>query len=204
MKTKITLKAILLAAVLALVSVVPAQAGFRFGPRVGLEVNKLHFNEDLFTSDNRAGFTGGLQFEVSGLFGFGVDASVMYVRRSAEFLSQNEDVTAKNRDYIDIPINVKYKFSLPLVSKVLAPYVFTGPDFAFLTSGTGINEAWKSKKVDVAWNFGLGVELVSHLQVSASYGIGISKAAEMIGATGGKQDIDGKNRYWTVTAAWLF
>ncbi len=204
MKTKITLKAILLAAVLALVSVVPAQAGFRFGPRVGLEVNKLHFNEDLFTSDNRAGFTGGLQFEVSGLFGFGVDASVMYVRRSAEFMSQNEDVTAKNRDYIDIPINVKYKFSLPLVSKVLAPYVFTGPDFAFLTSGTGINEAWKSKKVDVAWNFGLGVELVSHLQVSASYGIGISKAAEMIGVTGGKQDIDGKNRYWTVTAAWLF
>lgn len=204
MKTKITLKAILLAAVLAMVSVVPAQAGFRFGPRVGLEVNKLHFNEDLFTSDNRAGFTGGLQFEVSGLFGFGVDASVMYVRRSAEFMSQNEDVTAKNRDYIDIPINVKYKFSLPLVSKVLAPYVFTGPDFAFLTSGTGINEAWKSKKVDVAWNFGLGVELVSHLQVSASYGIGISKAAEMIGVTGGKQDIDGKNRYWTVTAAWLF
>ena len=204
MKTKITLKAILLAAVLALVSVVPAQAGFRFGPRVGLEVNKLHFNEDLFTSDNRAGFTGGLQFEVSGLFGFGVDASVMYVRRSAEFMSQNEDVTAKNRDYIDIPINVKYKFSLPLVSKVLAPYVFTGPDFAFLTSGTGINEAWKSKKVDVAWNFGLGVELVSHLQVSASYGIGISKAAEMIGVIGGKQDIDGKNRYWTVTAAWLF
>ena len=204
MKTKITLKAILLAAVLALVSVVPAQAGFRFGPRVGLEVNKLHFNEDLFTSDNRAGFTGGLQFEVSGLFGFGVDASVMYVRRSAEFMSQNEDVTAKNRDYIDIPINVKYKFSLPLVTKVLAPYVFTGPDFAFLTSGTGINEAWKSKKVDVAWNFGLGVELVSHLQVSASYGIGISKAAEMIGVTGGKQDIDGKNRYWTVTAAWLF
>lgn len=204
MKTKITLKAILLAAVLALVSVVPAQAGFRFGPRVGLEVNKLHFNEDLFTSDNRAGFTGGLQFEVSGLFGFGVDASVMYVRRSAEFMSQNEDVTAKNRDYIDIPINIKYKFSLPLVSKVLAPYVFTGPDFAFLTSGTGINEAWKSKKVDVAWNFGLGVELVSHLQVSASYGIGISKAAEMIGVTGGKQDIDGKNRYWTVTAAWLF
>ncbi len=128
----------------------------------------------------------------------------MYVRRSAEFMSQNEDVTAKNRDYIDIPINVKYKFSLPLVSKVLAPYVFTGPDFAFLTSGTGINEAWKSKKVDVAWNFGLGVELVSHLQVSASYGIGISKAAEMIGVTGGKQDIDGKNRYWTVTAAWLF
>lgn len=204
MKTLSKIKALVLAVLMVTAVAVPVQARFRIGPRVGIEVNKLSFNRDLFKGENRAGFTGGLQLEFSTPLGFGVDASLMYVRRSAEFMNDNDDVTVRNRDYFDIPINLRYNLSLPLVSSIISPYIFTGPDFAFLTSGTGINEAWKSKKVDVAWNFGIGVELVRHLQVSASYGIGISKAAEFIGVTEGKQDIDGKNRYWTVTAAWMF
>jgi hypothetical protein len=83
--------------------------------------------------------------------------------------------------------------------------VFTGPDFAFLTSKTAINEAWKNKSVNVSWNVGLGVQLFSHLQVGASYGFGITKAAEKIANVGDSNvQIEGKNNYWTVTAAWLF
>ena len=55
----------------------------------------------------------------------------------------------------------------------------------------------------MAWNFGFGVQLLGHLQVGASYGIGMTKAFEKIGAVEGV-DIQGKNRYWTVTAAYLF
>ena len=189
-----------------------SNAQFSIGPRVGIAVNKLRFNEGLFDSDNQAGFTGGLEAEfMIPAVNLGVDLSVLYVRRNSQFMAQYETtdantqevVKAKN-DYIDIPLYLKWKIGLPLVGKIVTPYVFTGPDFAFLTSKTAINEAWNNKKVDVAWNFGLGVQLFSHLQVGASYGIGMSKAAEKVGVTGGQQEIQGKNRYWTVTAAWLF
>ena len=105
------------------------------------------------------------------------------------------------RDYQ--PINLKYKIGLPVIGKIITPYVFTGPSFAFLTSRKAINEAWKNKSTSVAWNFGFGVQLLGHLQVGASYGIGMTKAFEKIGAVEGV-DIQGKNRYWTVTAAYLF
>ena len=204
MRKLFTVRALVLDFVLTAVTSFSTQAGVRIGPRVGVEVNKLHFNEKIFEGENRAGFTAGLQLDIMAPLGIGADLSVMYVRRSADFMRDNGYEVDTNRDYIHIPINFKYRLGLPLIDKIIAPYLFTGPDFAFLTSGTGINEAWKSKKFNVSWNVGLGVELIKHLQISATYGIGISKAAEMIGVTGGTQDIDGKNRYWTVTAAWLF
>lgn len=200
---------LLIAALLVSVAL-PASAQFKIGPRIGLEVNSMHFNSKLFEGDNRAGFTGGLEAEFTiPAVGFGLDASVMYVRRSAKFMEQfqdgSKDVENVARDYISIPVNLKWKFGIPVISSILKPFVFTGPEFAFLTSKRAISDALRSKKSDVSWNFGLGLEFVNHLQVSASYGIGISKATEWIGVTeGGASRIDGKNRYWTVTAAWLF
>lgn len=198
---------ILAVVMLMLATAFTANAQFKFGPRIGLEVNQLHFNSDLFDGDNRAGFTGGLQAEfMIPAIGFGFDASVMYVRRDAKFINEiqtENDYVSVSRDYISIPVNLKYKLSIPVVSNIMKPYVFTGPEFAFLTSRKAINEAWSSKKVDTSWNVGLGLEFINHLQVSASYGFGISKAAEHVGITE-STTIEGKNKYWTVTAAWLF
>ena len=81
--------------------------------------------------------------------------------------------------------------------------VFTGPSFAFLCSKKAITDAYKNKSVDIAWNFGLGVQLFSHLQIGASYGLGMTNVVEKVSSYQGTE-IDGKNNYWTVTAAWLF
>lgn len=63
-----------------------ASAQLRFGLKAGATFNNMKFNEDLFSSDNTTGFTGGamLEFTVP-VVGIGVDASVMYVRRSVQF-----------------------------------------------------------------------------------------------------------------------
>jgi hypothetical protein len=128
----------------------------------------------------------------------------MYVRRSSSFMEENNISTAQ-RDYISVPIDLKWKISIPAIGELLTPYVFTGPEFSFLTSKTAINEAWKNKKMNVSWNIGAGVQLFNHLQIGASYGLGVSKAAEKIGVTvNSEETIEGKNNYWTVTAAWLF
>ena len=208
-------KTLLVLIVLVAASAIPAAAQFRWGPRVGVEVNKMSLNTDVFNNDNRAGFTGGLQAEFTvPIVNIGFDLSVMYCHRisqsdpisntgSADTDAALESGRLRNRDYIEIPLNFKYKLGLPVIGKVFTPYVFTGPSVAFLTSKKAITEAYKNKSVDVAWNFGLGVQLVSHLQVSASYGLGLTKSIETISSFQG-QKIEGKNKYWTITAAWLF
>lgn len=200
------LKRFILALVMIVAVGATASAKFSIGPRVGIAVNDLKFNNELWSGENRTGFTGGLMMEFTvPVINLGFDASVMYVRRDARFIDEqaaNGEVNM-TKDWIEIPINFKYKIGLPVIGKIVSPYVFTGPSFAFLTSSRAINEAWKSNKFDVSWNVGAGLEFFTHLQIGASYGFGMTKLAkQVVGANGG--NVNGKNRYWTVTAAWLF
>ena len=145
------LKRVLLALVMVVMTASVASAQFRIGPRLGVEVNSLKFNEDVFNSDNRAGFTGGLMAEFNiPVVNLAFDASVMYVRRVKDINFKNEDGVKSNSDYIEIPINFKWKIGLPVVGKIVTPYVFTGPSFAFLTSKRAISEAFSNKKTDIA------------------------------------------------------
>lgn len=210
------LKTILAVGAIVLAAAVPASAQFRIGPRLGTEVNSMRLNKSVFDNDNRAGFTGGVQMEFNvPVVNVGFDLSVMYVHRVSQSTIGNTTGDAadnaalsssrlKNRDYIEIPLNFKYKIGLPLIGKVFTPYLFTGPSFAFLTSKTAITDVYKNKKFDLAWNFGVGVQLISHLQIGASYGLGMTKTVETLSGYTGAQPIEGKNNYWTITAAWLF
>lgn len=210
----------LLTFVLAATVSLSAAAGdiFRFGPRIGTEVSSMKLNSDVFNADNRAGFTGGLMMEVNvPLINLGFDLSVMYVHRvnanslksgisdtNPDQLEMLGNDNYRKRDYIEIPLNVKYKFGLPVVGKIVSPYIFTGPSFAFLASKKAINAAYENKSFDVSWNVGAGVQLFNHLQVGASYGFGITKTVSKISNLSQGATIDGKNNYWTITAAWLF
>lgn len=181
-------KRIFVMAVMAVALALPASAQFRWGPRVGIAVNEMHFNKDVFKTSNQTGFTGGLmaEFQVP-IIGLCFDGSVMYARRNVKI---SEGVA--NRDFIDIPINLKYKFNFPVISRIVVPYLTTGPNFSFL-----LNSEDGYKKSTMAWSFGLGAQLISHLQIGASYNFGITKAVDA-------DDVYGKDRFWTVSAAWLF
>jgi len=185
-------------------SSIPASAQFKFGPKVGLTINDMHFNKDVFDSDNQTGWTAGVMAEFTvPVIGLGFDLSAMYVRRNAKFLYENE-IAKDNRDYIEIPLNLKYKFSLPVVSKILVPYIGLGPSVSFLTSRRNIEGALKNKSVDWAMNFGFGVQLLSHLDINARYGLGLTKAVQAIDDEFESAGIEGKNRYWTISVAYLF
>lgn len=180
----------------------PAMAQFRFGVKAGVAINDLKFNKDVFESSNQTGFTGGVVTEFTvPVIGIGVDASLLYARRSADVpVGGNHNITeSENRDYIDIPINLKWKIGIPAVSKIVSPFITTGPDFSFLVSKKNINEAWKNKTFDTAWTVGAGVELLSKVQVGATYGFGLSKSA-----SGDNAQYSAKNRCWTITAALFF
>lgn len=189
------------AVLLAAAAVVPAQAQFRLGLKAGVAVNTLKFNKDVVSSDNRTGFTGGLMADFTvPVIGLGFDASVLYAARSVDFTnSETGDVITKTRSYIDIPVNLKYKIGLPGIGRIITPFLTTGPDFSFLLSKENMDDAFSNKKFDFAWNVGAGVQLVNRVQIAASYGFGLTKTA-----SGDKSLYSGKNRCWTITAAYLF
>lgn len=211
------LQALLLTIALVAVAALPCAAQFRIGPRLGVDVNSMRLNKSVFDNDNRAGFTGGVEAEFNiPVVNLAIDLSVMYVHRVSnstvdadantnadnEYLVQSSRF--KNRDYIELPLALKYKIGLPLVGKVLSPYVFTGPTFAFLASKKAITDAYENKSFDCAWNFGVGLQFFTHLQVSASYAVGMTKTVKYVAKDINAAPIDGKNNYWTITAAWLF
>ncbi|MCM1520300.1 MAG: porin family protein [Lachnoclostridium sp.] len=197
-----SLKILLAVLVLTLGTTISANAQFRFGVRAGVTVSSMHFDKSTFDSDNQTGFTGGLtaQFTVP-VIGIGADLSAMYVRRNASFMREN-NITNDKRDYIEIPLNLRWNIGIPVVSKFLHPYITTGPSVAFLTSNRK-QEGYTNKATDWAWNFGFGLQFINKIQIGASYGLGLTKAVNHF-TDGQAANIDGKNRYWTITAAYLF
>lgn len=209
-------KRIALIALTVLVCTGSAQAKFlNFGIKAGMNVNKFHFNKEMALQDseshNSTGWEAGLMLEGTvPIIGIGFDVSLMYARMnnsSQGYYFDNGSPVIFNgenagKNFIMLPVNLKYKLQLPVISKIFVPFIFTGPDFAFKLDKNIIN-AVKTKTCQVAWNVGLGIQLLSHLQVAASYGFGLTNLADKYKLSDA-QDLNVKNNYWTITAAWLF
>lgn len=207
----------ILVALTVMIAAIPASAQFRWGVKAGIVANKFSFSEKTFDSSNRVGFTGGVMAEFKlPVIGIGFDASLMYVHRTisvaepmgAELtLDSTKKADNKGRytgDYLTLPIHVKYNLGLPVVGNFFSPYVFTGPSFSYLVSKDRTKFGINSRKGDIAWDFGLGFEIVKHLQISAAYELGCSRAAGLVysGANGYKRNV--RNNGWMVTAGYVF
>lgn len=200
--------------VIATMGIGAANAEFRFGIKAGLNVNNLHLNDpkQIFDKDNGTGWTAGVmtEFQVP-LIGLCFDLSLMYTRMNTDFdeiypSQPGNDLLANQlnlgKNFIEIPLDIKYKISLPVVGNIISPYIFTGPAFAFKLDKNTF-QYFKSKTCQVAWNVGLGLQLVKHLQIGASYGFGLNNVANFTGLVNAEQ-VKVKNNYWTITAAYLF
>ncbi|MEG1545185.1 MAG: porin family protein, partial [Tannerellaceae bacterium] len=180
---------------------VPAKAQIKFGIKGGVNISSVHFSKEVFNADNVTGFQVGPMLEVMvPIAGLGVDAAVLYSQKGLGVGSE----TVKT-DYIDVPVNLKWKFGLP----ILKVYVAAGPYVGFRVGGSKfwdlpkqIGGQLETKSFSAGLNFGAGVEVVKHLQVGINYGLGLTDnyslnlVKEII--TGGK------NRGFSVTAAILF
>ena len=186
---------------LLMLSVLPAAAQVRLGVRGGITLNELRFDRDVIDSDNRVGYCGGLLIDLNiPVVGLGVEASVMYTHRDNRLSDGN---VVFKRNYIDTPVMARYRLDIPKVKHVFAPMVFTGPTFAVMFSDDAPKE-YKSRKTYVSWDVGAGADLFNHLRITASYGLGISRAMSYIDKEYNGDKVYGKDRHWTLSAAWLF
>ena len=182
---------------------VPAKSQLKFGVKGGLNISSVHLNSDILKADNVTGFQIGPMIETTiPLIGVGLDAAILYSQKGMDVKSETGTSTNVKTDYIDVPVNLKWKFGLPIIKGYLA----AGPCIGFRVGG---DKFWeipgsvvgqvKAKNFSAGLNFGAGVELISHLQVGINYGLGLTDnySAE-------KYDLNAKNRGWSVTAAILF
>lgn len=95
-------------------------------------------------------------------------------------------------DYIDVPVNLKWKFGLPIIKGYLAagPYVGfrVGGDKLWDIPGS-VGDQLKAKSFNAGLNLGAGVELIKHLQVGFNYALGLTDDY-----SASKLELNGKNR----------
>ena len=182
---------------------VPAKSQLKFGVKGGLNISSVHLNSDILKADNVTGFQIGPMIETTiPLMGVGLDAAILYSQKGMDVKSETGTSTNVKTDYIDVPVNLKWKFGLPIIKGYLAagPYIGfrVGGDKFWEIPGSVVGQV-KAKNFSAGLNFGAGVELISHLQVGINYGLGLTDnySAE-------KYDLNAKNRGWSVTAAILF
>lgn len=191
------IKISLIAFVAALVLAVPAQAQFQWGLQAGIVANDLKFSNKLFDASNRVGFTGGVTAQFDFIFGLAVQGSLNYVHRVTQVQAQGSNTTGTFKaDYLTLPIHLKYNFSIPAVSGLFRPFLFTGPSFSYLVSKRkGLS--YGVSKGDIEWDLGLGFDVIKHIQISAGYGFGLYKIMDF---GGGKV----RTNTWTITLGYLF
>ena len=192
-------KFIVLVLLMALAAM-PMNAKIKFGVKGGLNISSVHFNKDIIDSDNVTGFQIGPMVETTlPLVGLGVDAAVLYSQKGWKLKASDDISTDLKSNYLDIPVNLKWKFGLPAVKGYLA----AGPYIGFRLGGDDILDDLlgqvKEKTFAAGLNFGAGVELISLLQVGVNYGLGLTDNYSI-----SKYDVSSKNRGWSITAAIIF
>ena len=189
----------------AVCAVMPATAQFRFGIKGGVNIVNATFNKDVYKLDNITGFHFGPVVEgMFGAGGIGADFGLLYSRKGFN----TEPNTVKN-DFIDVPVNVKFKFGIPLVN----PFVAAGPFVSFRVAGgeqwdlkgnaSGIVNQIKTQSFGAGLNFTAGAEILSRMQIGLTYGWGLTDNYKTFNAN----DLDsykGKLHTWQVSAAFFF
>lgn len=192
---------VVLIAVLGVIAI-PANAQLRFGIKGGANISKVSINKDVLNSDNVTGFNIGPMMEFGlPLVGVGMDAAILYSQKGVETLGES-----MKTNYLDVPVNFKWKVGVPLVKF----YAAAGPYVSFRLGGDKfweiphhVGEQLKAKNFGAGLNFGAGVELLSHLQVGFTYGLGLTNDYEALTLKDAFK-ADGKSRGWSINAAILF
>lgn len=182
-------------------NILPADAQIRFGVKGGVNINSVHLNNKLLKAENTTGFNIGPMMEFMIPFaGLGLDAAILYSQKGMGLKDDKGLKKDIKNDYIDVPVNLKWKFGLP----ILKVYLAGGPYVNFRVGGKKIwdlpgstVEDIKSKNFGAGLNLGAGVEVIKHLQVGFNYSLGLTEEYS-------SGDYNAKSRGWMFNAAILF
>ena len=184
------------------------KAQFRLGIKGGANIATVKYNKAVFNSDNITGFHVGPIIEFMPKLGIGADAAILYSQKGFRYAPKgfpDYDKDLKS-SYLEIPVNVKMKIGLPVVS----PYIAAGPYINFLLSDDekrvsviakeifGSEGLLQSKTFGAGLNFTAGLEILKRLQVGLTYNLGLTNNYSTFTIDDIKYS--GKERNWLISA----
>jgi len=195
----------MLAAAVMLVAVTTAQAQCRFGVKGGVNIASVSFDRHVLDAENITGFHVGPMLEWNiPLLGLGIDGAVLYSQRG--FGVRGESLRS---DYIDVPVNAKFKFGLPLIS----PFLAAGPYASFRVSSdkswdiSGITDQVirqvEAQSFAAGLNFTAGAEVMEAVQVGLTYSLGLTDNYKAFDRRN-VNSYSGKPHTWMVSATVFF
>lgn len=197
----------LLAAVMITSIASSVNAQFRYGINAGVSIAKPDLSGTVGTGaviESGAGFRGGLTLEYQvPTLGLAFDASVDYLRYNLRLANERgaSDYTDIGRNFIEVPLNIKYKFWLGNFHNLVAPMVMTGPSFMFNLDKQPENAPLTQKRFQPGWNVGLGFDIINFIQLNAGYRFAFGNAIKHSDLMGSAKL---RNKGWYVSATLLF
>lgn len=166
---------------------------FHWGITAGGNISKVSgsgsgFMDTGWKYDSSGGYFVGFSARLSiPIVNFGLDASFTYSQEMADIASNGANIMDKLR-YFSIPVHLRYDFELPVLSGLVIPYAFVGPECNLSLNDFDVNEFFRkdpgSSRLlnevdfdyltkDQVWklDLGFGVILFSHFQVSYFYAV---------------------------------
>lgn len=188
-----------------------ASAQIKFGLKGGVNVTDMSLNSSVFDASNRTGFFVGPTIKVQlPLVGLGIDASALYDQREAKIKVGNTTTKETLRSQaINVPINLRYGWGLSSMANI---FLFAGPQFGFNVGDKDqkIDEksTWSVKNSNFSLNFGAGVTLLSHLQLTANYNVVCGKTSDATITEGIEQltnkEVRSRANAWQIALAYYF
>ena len=194
-------KHILLLLMAVLLSSLSAAAQLRYGFRLGVSFANASLSDAPGMSmKNGSGFSGGLLLEYQmESNGFAPDIAVLYTRYSSRLIDEVSGPAKWGRNFIEVPLHLKYKFYLSSTNNLVAPMVYTGPSL-LVRLGKGNPEQISTKSVQPGWDLGIGVDIINFIQLSAGYRFGLGNALSRSAVPGVGLHTNG----WNVSANIIF
>lgn len=194
---------------------ISASAQVKLGVKGGLNVSSLKLSNDMWSTDNKAGFFFGPMLKVTvPLVGLSFDVAALYDQKQAKMHYSNDAIggdlskeTTIKQQYIDIPINVRYGVGLSTVANV---FVFAGPQWGINVGDKDFKwnstSSYSLKKATFSVNVGAGITLLKHLQASVNYNIECGKSGKMqfTQTNNDTQLANGRNNTWQVAIGYWF
>ena len=197
----------LLAMIVTMTAANNASAQIKFGLKGGVNVTDISLNSSVFDASNRTGFFVGPTIKVQlPLVGLGIDASALYDQREAKIKVGNTTTKETLRSQaINVPINLRYGWGLSSMANI---FLFAGPQFGFNVGDKDqkITESstWSVKNSNFSLNFGAGVTLLSHLQLTANYNVVCGKTSDASIEQLTNKEVRSRANAWQIALAYYF
>lgn len=203
---------------LALFTAAPAAAQFNWGIKAGVNIAEKPSNlSDLKSAaKGDAGWYIGPMAKVTlPIVGLGLEANLLYSQTNSEVGGE----TIK-RKCIDLPVYLRYEFSLPVVNKFLEPFIAVGPQWswnigdknfvvdAINAVGGAYPTDYTLRSSNLSLNLGLGAVILDHFQIHANYNLALGSTSdyrnEIDGAVNLYKSVKSKTNVWQVSVAYIF